>query len=144
MPGWTKLLIGLLAVLLLGWVQEGPLGNGKLYIDTLETQARAAVAEADLPGIAVRLDRAPLRRVATLSGPADRFQRDGMGSFKGLTERVDDVPGIGQARWADEPAPGGIMLPLLAEILLLMLGGYLLGLLFAALVVRRKVEGRYA
>ena len=144
MPRWTKLLIGLLAVLLLGWVQEGPVGNGELYINSLEAQARATLVETDLTTIEVRMDRAPLRRVATLSGPADRFQRKGLGSFKGLTERVDDVPGIGQVRWADEPAPGGIVLPLLAEILLLMLGGYLLGLLFAALVVRRKVEGRYA
>src|SRR4029079_2124070 len=98
-------LIGLAAALLLGWVHEGPLGRGERFIASLETQARAVVAETNLTNIDVRLERAPLRRVATLSGPADNFQRNGSGSFKGLTGRVGDVPGIAQVRWADEPAP---------------------------------------
>jgi hypothetical protein len=139
-----KLLIGLAAVLLLGWVNYGPLGHGKLFIDSLEAQARRVVAETNLTNIDVRLDRHPLRRAATLSGPADDFQRNGMGGFKGLTARVADVGGIGHVRWADEPDRGGFMLPLLAETLLLMCAGYLLGLVLAFLFVRRKDQGRYA
>ena len=139
-----KLLIGLAAVLLLGWVNYGPLGHGKLFIDSLEAQARRVVAETNLTNIDVRLDRHPLRRAATLSGPADDFQRNGMGSFEGLTARVGDVPGIGQVGWADEPGSIGFMLPLLAETLLLMCAGYLLGLVLAFLFVRRKGQGRYA
>jgi hypothetical protein len=139
-----KLLIGLAAVLLLGWVNYGPLGHGKLFIDSVEAQARRVVAETNLTNINVRLGRHPLRRAATLSGPADDFQRNGMGSFEGLTARVGDVPGIGRVQWADEPGSSGFMLPLLAEILLLMCGGYLLGLVLASLFLRRKGEGRYA
>jgi hypothetical protein len=139
-----KLLTGLAAVLLLGWINYGPLGHGKLFIDSLEARARQVVAETNLTNIDVRLDRHPLRRAATLSGPADDFQRNGMGSFEGLTARVGDVRGIGHVRWADEPNRGWFMLPLLAEILLLMCAGYLLGLVLAFLFVRRKGEGRYA
>jgi hypothetical protein len=139
-----KLLTGLAAVLLLGWINYGPLGHGALFINVLEARARAVVAETNVTNIDVRLDRHPLRRAATLSGPADDFQRNGMGGYKGLTGRVADVPGIGTVRWADEPGSGGFMLPLLAEILLLMCAGYLLGLVLALLFVRRKRDGRYA
>lgn len=138
-----KLLVGLAAVLLLGWINYGPLGHGARFINASESRARAVIAETNLANIKVRLDRHPLRRAATLSGPADDFQRNGMGGFKGLTERVADVPGIGTVRWADEPRSGGFTLPLLAEILLLMCGGYLLGLVLALLFVRRKRD-RYA
>lgn len=144
MPDWSKLLIGAAAVLLLGWISEGPLGNGARFIASLEKQARAVVAETNLTFVQVRLDRHPLRRVATLSGPADDFQRNGMGSFKGLTARVDDVPGIGRVRWADEPQQSALVLPLLAEILLLMCASYLLGLGIALLYMRRKSRERYA
>src|SRR5439155_15001679 len=85
-----KLLTGLGAVLLLGWINYGPLGHGKLFIDSLEARARQVIAETNLTNIDVRLDRRPLRRAATLSGPADDFQRNGMGSFEGLTARVGD------------------------------------------------------
>lgn len=144
MPTWSRLLIGLTAVLILGLVYQGPLGHGERFIGSLETRARAVVAETNVADIDVRLGRRPLRRIATLSGPANDFQRNGMGSFKGLTERVGDVPGIGQVRWADEPRPWGIVLPLLAEILLLMCAGYLLGLGLAGLFLRPRREGRYA
>ena len=144
MPIWSKLLIGLAAVLILGWVQEGLLGNGERFIGSLETRARAVVAETNLTSIEVQLSRHPLERIATLSGPANDFQRNGMGSFKGLTERVGGISGIGQVRWADEPRPSGIVLPLIAEILLLMCAGYLLGLGLAWLFLRPRREGRYA
>jgi hypothetical protein len=140
----TKLLIGLAAVLLLGWINYGPLGHGKDFIALREAEARAVIAETNLTNIKVELARNPLRRAATLSGPADDFQRNGMGSFKGLTQRVADVRGIARVRWADEPGSGGFILPLLAEILLLMGGGYLLGIGLAMLILRRKPRDRYA
>ena len=97
-------------------------------IDRLEAGARAAVAREDLPGIDVRLDRRPLARNATLSGPANDFQRNGMGSAPGLTGRVAAIEGMGGVRWADEPARERLALPLLAETMILAAFAYLIGL----------------
>lgn len=140
----AKFAIGLAAVLLLGWVHEGPLGNGEAYLASVERNARAVVASTNLTNIDVSLARAPQRRVAMLSGPADEFQRNGMGSFKGLTERVDDVPGVAAVDWTDDPRQPAFVLPLLAEILLLMCASYLLGVGMALWAAYRSREGRYA
>jgi hypothetical protein len=104
-----KFLIGLAAVLLMGWVYHGPLGNGEALIGRLEAQARAAVAEGEVPGVEVRLQRDPLARIATLSGPANDFQREGMGQFPGINDRVGAIEGISRIEWANPPvaAAGG-------------------------------------
>jgi hypothetical protein len=99
-----KFLIGLAAVLLMGWVYHGPLGNGEALIGRLEAQAQAAVDEGDVPGVAVRLKRDPLSRVAVLSGPANDYQREGMGQFPGLNDRVRGIEGISAIEWANPPA----------------------------------------
>lgn len=99
-----KFLIGLAAVLLMGWVHHGPLGNGEALIGRLEAQARAAVADGEVPGVEVRLARDPLARVATLSGPANDYQREGMGQYPGLNDRVRDIEGISSIEWASPPA----------------------------------------
>lgn len=100
-----KFLIGLAAVLLMGWIYHGPLGNGEKLIDRLEAEARAAVAKGEVPGVEVRLGRDPLSRTATLSGPANDYQREGMGQFPGLNDRVLEVEGISGVEWANPPAP---------------------------------------
>ena len=74
----VKIAIGLLAVLLMGWLFHGPLGRGAAYADALETQARAAVARAELPGISVSVMRDPIARIAVLSGEANDLQREGL------------------------------------------------------------------
>jgi hypothetical protein len=98
-----KILIGLAATLAMGWINHGPLGQGEALIDGIEANARAAVAEAGLPGVEVRLGRDPLSRVVTLSGPADDFQREGMGGLPGLNERVAAVDGVSRVEWANPP-----------------------------------------
>ena len=123
----VKMLIGLAAVLLMGWISHGPLGRGEAFVAGVEAGARAAVAATDLTGVEVRLGRNPLSRTALLSGPADDFQRRGMGSQPGLTQIVEEVDGVGAVRWEDE-ASGGSGLPLLAETLALVALAYLLGL----------------
>ena len=128
MPTSVKLLIGLALALAAAWISHGPLGHGAAAIDRLETEARAAVAAADLPGIAVRLDRSPLSRNATLSGPANALQREGLGSQKGLSDLVRDVEGIGTVRWSDEPRRERLALPLLAETMILASLAYFIGL----------------
>lgn len=101
----VKFLIGLVAVLLMGWVYHGPLGNGGALVGRLEAQARAEVAKSEVPGVEVRLGRDPLSRFATLSGPANDFQREGMGQFPGLNDRIRAIEGISGLEWANPPPP---------------------------------------
>jgi len=104
MSALPKFLIGLVAVIAMGWLSHGPLGNGEALIARLEAQARAAVAASEVPGVEVRLERDPLARVAILSGPANDYQREGMGQFPGLNDRIREIEGISAHRWAN-PAP---------------------------------------
>lgn len=138
-----KFLIGLGAVLLMGWAYHGPLvGNGAATIDRLEQAAQAVVVQSRVRGVRVRLGRDPLSRTATLSGPADSFQREGMGSFPGLNARVLAVDGISRVQWADEGAPrAGV--PLLVETLLLLLLAYLAGGAIAWLLFGRPRKEGY-
>jgi OOP family OmpA-OmpF porin len=101
-PG-VKFLIGLVAVVVMGWTYHGPVGNGEALVNRLEAQAQAAVAASEIPGVQIRLGRDPLSRAATLSGPANDFQREGMGGYPGLNGRVGAVEGISRIEWANPP-----------------------------------------
>jgi hypothetical protein len=46
-----------------------------------------------------------MARVATLSGPANDFQREGMGQFPGINDRVREIEGIEGIEWANPPPP---------------------------------------
>lgn len=136
-----KFIIGLVVVLLLAWISHGPLGNGAAIVDGLEAEARTAVAAAEVPGVDVSLSRDPLSRRATLAGPANNFQREGMGEFPGLTDRVGAIDGISGVQWADQGDLSAGM-PLLLETMLLLLAAYLIGLALAWLLFgRAKKEG---
>ena len=104
MSPFVKFLIGLVADLLMGWIYHGPIGNREALLGRLESQARAAVAESEVPGITARMQRDPMARVAILSGPANDFQREGMGQFPGLNDRVSAIEGISRIQWANPPA----------------------------------------
>jgi hypothetical protein len=99
MPRVAKFLIGLAVALAAGWIGHGPLGQGQAFVDRLDALAKAEIARAELVQVHVRFDRAPLRREAILSGQADQFQREGMGQFKGINERVAAIPGVSGVRW---------------------------------------------
>jgi hypothetical protein len=101
-PG-LKFAIGLGAALLAGWLHHGPMGGGARFIDGLEAEAQRRVEAAAVPGVTVALARDPLARSALLAGPADRFQRDGIGSLPGLTERIESIEGIGRVEWVNPP-----------------------------------------
>lgn len=103
----VKFLIGLAAVLLMGWIYHGPLGHGEAFVGGLEAQARQVVATSEVPGVEVHLGHDPLSRVATLSGPANDYQREGMGQFPGLNDRIRAIPGISDVRWANPPPAEG-------------------------------------
>lgn len=141
MSALMKFLIGLAATLLMGWVHHGPLGGGAALIDGLEGQAKTAVARTEVPGVQVRLGRDPLTRTATLSGPADRFQREGRGELKGIDDLVSEIEGVSGIKWADATAGGSRVMPLLLETLLALTAAYLIGLAFARLLFRPKKEG---
>ena len=142
MPAYAKLLIGLAAALLAGWVAHGPIGQGEAFIASLEAQARSEVARAGVAGVEVRFARDPLRREAILSGPANDFQREGQGLFPGINDRVLAIPGVGAVTWADTGASGGgrLRLPLLLETELLVLGLFALGVAIGRLLFRPRRE----
>ena len=139
MPRWPKLLIGLAAALFAGWLHHGPLGGGAHFIDALEAHANIRVDYADVPGVAVRMQRRPLARIAILSGPANDFQRNGLGTFPGLNERIATIPGVAAVRWDS----GGGWLPLLAETLLLCAAAWLIGLGLGRLLFGRRRRRSY-
>jgi hypothetical protein len=140
MPPLPKTIIGLILALLAAWVWHAPLGNGERLVGRLETEARAEVARSELPGIELNLSRAPLARVATISGPANSLQREGLGSQKGVSDYAREVDGISDVRWKDEPDSGRRVMPLLLETLGLAALAYLLGLALGWLIWRRRRE----
>lgn len=123
MSRWTQLLIGLLAAFAAVWIFHGPMGWGAAYLDDVEARAKAVVSEAAIPGVEVRMQRDPLARTALLSGPANDFQRQGIGGLPGLDERVAGVAGVSAVRW--EAGGGGR--PLLLELLGFATLAYLIG-----------------
>ena len=100
----VKFLIGLIAVIAMGWIHHGPLGNGEALLRAIEMQAQAAVAKTEVP-VQVRMSRDPLSRVAILSGQADEFQREGQGNLKGINDIVAETEGVSSVQWADAPPP---------------------------------------
>ena len=142
MSSAMKFLIGLAAVLIMGFVWHGPLGNGARMIDALEAQARTASAQGELPGIEVSMARDPLARSAVISGQANDLQREGLGETgMGIKDYVRQIEGISGVRWSDEPDAGG--LPLLAEILILIALAYLIGVGAARLLFGRAKRESY-
>ncbi len=96
-----KFLIGLAVALAAGWISHGPMGRGAMFVDRLEADLQAVIAYAKLPGVTGRMQREPLARKAILSGPADQFQREGMGSLPGINGRVLAIPGMGNLEWTN-------------------------------------------
>ena len=98
-----KFLIGLAAALVVAMIAYWPVGMGTAFINRLETGANQMVARADVRGVTVQMQRAPLARTALLSGPANQFQREGMGSLPGINRRVLAVPGMSRVEWTNPP-----------------------------------------
>jgi hypothetical protein len=101
MPKVVKLLTGLVAALIAGWVSHGPLGQGKAFIDGLQAAAEAELREAAVPRVTVRFARDPLQREAILIGNANDYQREGMGLYPGLNDRMRAIAGVSGVRWDD-------------------------------------------
>lgn len=139
-----KFAIGFGAALAAGWLHHGPLGGGARFLDALQAHAELRIRHAAVPGIRVEMERAPMRRTAILSGPANDFQREGIRGYPGLTERVASVPGIAGVRWAEgHRGAGGAWLPLAAETLILAALAFLTGLGIGRLVFGRRRRSSY-
>lgn len=142
MPKVLKVLIGLVFALAAAWVFHGPLGTGDAFVTRLETEAREIVKQAEMQRVRVRFEHAPLSRTAILSGDANDFQREGMGSLPGLNDLVGGIPGVAGTRWSDDPAAAGGV-PMIAEVLGMTAIAYAIGLLLGALLFGRKKREGY-
>lgn len=139
----VKILIGLVAALAAAGLYHGPLGAGETFVTRLETEARDILKQAEMPRVRVRFERSPLSRVAILSGEANDFQREGMGSLPGLNDLIAAIPGVAGTRWADAPQPGPRGVPMIAEVLGLTALAYLLGLALGWLLFGRPKRESY-
>jgi hypothetical protein len=132
----VKFLIGFACAMLAGWGYYGPAGQAEKLTARIETDARNLVAQAELEGATVRLEREPLSRDLVLSGQANDLQREGLGSGLGVKDYARATPNVGQVRWDDEPK--AFSLPLLAETLIVAALAWLAGLLLGTLFFNRR------
>ncbi len=131
-----KFLIGLALALAAAWIWHGPAGHGERLAGRPEADARALVAQTELSGVTVQVERAPLSRALVVSGQANDLQREGLGSQNGVLDYARATPGIGSVRWDDEPER--FLLPLLAETMLVAALAYLVGFGLASLLFNRR------
>ena len=109
-------------------IWHGPLGAARELRLEAETIAQITLVNWEMGQVDARLHRRPLTRRMILSGPADDFQRSE------LVRILSDVPGVSTATWSRS---GGV--PLLLEGIFVTAGGFLLGLLLAYGVERRRL-----
>ena len=98
------LALGIAAVIAVTWIWHGPLGAGDQFAAGVEARARAMLDHYEMVHVQARMERSPLTRRVTLSGPADDFQR------REIKRMVETQPGVGEAVWSpsslqSEPAP---------------------------------------
>lgn len=122
------LAIGALASIALAALWHGPLGAADRFSRQVEGDVRLTLINNEIPEVSGHLHRGPLTRQVLLSGPADDFQRSELVRIMPL------VPGVASATWSD----GTRKVPLLAEGMAVAIVGFLLGLVVAYLVERRR------
>lgn len=128
-------LAGLLAAVVL-W--HGPLGGGSRFARLIEGAVAAELKWLEMPEISGKLERTPLSRTLVLAGPANDFQQEG------FVRALKPIKGIPRIRWLDQRAPG-FALPLLAEVTILSLIGFVMGLFFSFIVeIRRRVNAEWS
>jgi len=119
--------IGIAAAVASALLWHWPLGAGGRFAAAVEQEARFVLVDWEMGAVTARLQRGPLTRRLELLGPADRFQRGQ------LVRLMDLVPGVGGATWSKSRA-----VPLAGEGAALSLLSFLLGLLLAYVVERRR------
>lgn len=130
--------LGLTALLAGVALWHGPLGGGSRFAGLVEGAVAKELEWLEVPGITGRLERSPLSRTLVLAGAANDFQQEGF--FRALRP----VKGISKIRWEGQQA-SGFTLPLLAEVTLLSLIAFALGLFFSFIVeIRRRVNAEWS
>ena len=91
-------LIGIALTMAFSAIWHGPVGAGDRFASTMETAFRRYLDQQELPMVQAHLDRGPLSRSVTLSGPADSFQQTE------LSRIFSNSPGVAGVRWANPPS----------------------------------------
>jgi hypothetical protein len=107
---------------------HGPLGAADRFAREVDLTVRSALIYNEIPEVSGHLHRGPLTRRVMLYGPADDFQRSE------LVRVMGEVPGVGSASWSNDG--GGT--PLIAEGVGAGVVGFLLGVVLAYLIDRRR------
>ena len=90
----TILALGIAAVIGVTWIWHGPLGAGAGFADRVDERARTMLDHYEMVHVQAHMERGPLTRRVSLSGPADDFQR------REIKRMVEAQPGVGQADWS--------------------------------------------
>lgn len=117
------------AVLALGGAAlwHGPLGGADRFSAKVESDIAKTLTYYEMTQVKADLQRAPLTRRVVMQGPADDFQRSELARLMG------QIPGVSSAGWTQSKA-----IPLLAQALLVAAFAFLVGLLLAFLIERRR------
>jgi hypothetical protein len=132
----SALAIGIAATLASAWLWHGPGGAGERLAGQLNHQARTMLDRYEMQAVTVAVERRPLARRMRLSGPADDFQRS---EIKRMTEAM---PGVAEAIWVSAPGRPGLVLPLLAEAMLMALVSFAAGVTLAYVAALRSRSRR--
>lgn len=92
-------MLGGVGVVGLAALWHGPLGAGQQLSTNIEANARATLDRLEMTQVQAHMDRQPLRRTLTLSGPADDFQR------RELVRIMSEQAGVGEVRWDPASLP---------------------------------------
>ena len=123
--------IGVAATLAAAFVWHGPGGAGDRLAGSIDRTMRATLDHYEMPQVAARTQRDPLTRRLMLDGPADAFQR-------GEIARIAlEVPGVSAVHWAGPRSPPRA-LPLLAEVMLMALASFAIGVVLAYIAALRR------
>ena len=127
----TALVLGIAATLAASFLWHGPGGAGERLAGSIDRTMRATLDYYEMPQVAARTQRDPLTRRLMLDGPADDFQRSEI-------KRISlEVPGVAAAHWAGPRNPPRA-LPLLAEVMLMALACFAIGVVLAYIAALRR------
>ena len=125
------LALGIAATLAASFLWHGPGGAGERFAGTIDRTMRATLDHYEMQPVTARLQRNPLTRRLLLDGPADAFQRTEIARI------ALEVPGLGSAYWPGPRDPPRA-LPLLAEVMMMALAAFAIGVVLAYIAALRR------
>lgn len=138
MNRYRALAIGVAATLAASFLWHGPGGAGERFAGPIDRTMRATLDHYEMRPVAARMQRDPLTRRLLLDGPADAFQR------AEIARIALEVPGLGSAHWSGPRNPPRA-LPLLAEVMLMALAAFAIGVVLAYIAaLRRRAREAFA